>query len=100
MTVAICRFARSSTITPAASEALTGWSRPAKAERRANMMGSGMEPRSFRIDEDAATDLDLDIAAAHRIVGAHALADALRPAPSRPSPIQEPSIGENATEVM
>jgi hypothetical protein len=59
-----------------------------------------MEPRPFRIEEHRMADLDLDVAVAHRIVGAHALADALRPALEHAEPDPVPSIGENATDVM
>src|SRR4051812_33953801 len=49
---------------------------PESAERAARLI---MEPRSFGIEEHRIADFDLDIAVAHRIVGAYALADALRP---------------------
>ena len=74
---------------------------PGAARRPRHRSGSAMQARSFGIDEDRVADLDLDVAVAHRIEGAHALADALAArAASSPSPIQWPSVGEKATEVM
>src|SRR5437867_3431451 len=52
--------------------------RPCSAERSC-WAKLTMEPRSVGIEEHRAADLDFDVAAAYRVVGAHALADALRP---------------------
>src|SRR3954465_9832381 len=49
---------------------------PESAERAARL---SMKPRSFGIEEHRIADFDLDIAVAHRIVGAHPLAETLRP---------------------
>src|SRR3954447_147205 len=49
---------------------------PERAERAARL---SMQPRPFRIEEHRIADLHLDVAIAHRIIGAHALTDALRP---------------------
>ena len=67
----------------------------------ADLAWSGLdtEPLPFRIDEAGRTDLDEDVAAAHRIVGAHDLAVRSGPRARRPKPIQWPSDGEKATEV-
>src|ERR1700754_2603634 len=52
--------------------------RPASAER-SNPAKLTIEARSFGIEEVRAAELDLDVAAAHRIVGAHALSNPLGP---------------------
>src|SRR5262245_9486036 len=51
-----------------------GTAMPERAELSARLT---MQPRSFRIEEHRTAYFHFDIAATHRIVGAHALADAL-----------------------
>src|SRR3546814_1856127 len=77
-TVARPRPQRSSTVTPAGPMPSMGARSPAKADRGDRIGTSGMETNSLRIDEDGRTDLHLDVAVAHRVVGADPLADALR----------------------
>src|SRR4051812_19650448 len=50
-----------------------------------------MKPRSFGIEEYRIADFDLDITVAHRIIGAYALADALRAVcdDAQPDPVAE-----------
>src|SRR5438309_9087276 len=61
---------------------------PESAERAARL---SMKSRSLGIEEHRIADFDLDIAVAHRIIGAYALADALPPIcdHAQPDPVTE-----------
>src|SRR3954454_7565947 len=61
---------------------------PESAERAARL---SMKSRSLGIEEHRIADFDLDIAVAHRIVGAHALANTLPPIcdDAKPDPVAE-----------
>src|SRR5215217_7215175 len=50
-----------------------------------------MQPRSRTVEEDRLTDFHFDIAVPHRVVSAHALANAFRPAPehAKADPVPE-----------
>src|SRR5215210_4029278 len=79
---------RSTTVSPApARPKCPGVARPASAERSVKL---AMEPRPLRIEEHGVANLHRDVAVAHRIVGAHALADALRPARQHAEPDPAP----------
>jgi hypothetical protein len=69
-----------------------------EAEREASAR-SGMEPRSFRIEEHGRGHLDFDVGVAHGIVRPYVLAEPLPPAHEESQPIACPSIGENVVDV-
>src|SRR5271154_2568947 len=84
MTVAACKSERSPTATPADAGGPISASAPAHADRGSSANASDMEPRSLGIDKHRRYDLNSDIAVAHRIIGAHILADALGSPPEQP----------------
>src|SRR4051812_3388919 len=61
---------------------------PDSAERSARL---NMKPRSLGIEEYRIADLDFNVTIAHRVIGAHALANALRPScnHAQPDPVAE-----------
>src|SRR4051812_6022813 len=81
MTLANAISARSSITSPAASARpyRPGSARPCSGERSCPAKLT-IQPRSVGVEEDRIADFHLDVAVAHRVAGAHALTDPLRPA--------------------